>query len=459
VPLSRHSPLQELRAFVSLFRPVRVVPNSLDPSLRGLDELSVPHLFANCLSSPPSHSTDALVEGDIEISIETSEDHGDAALQNLVGDGVGGIARAWADSGRIMEKLAIMEPFLKGKKRNSVRKSLGVPPLQTKVGHENEGAISMLQRMRDAQRVNACRAIEYESDPETEREDEDRHAITAELLFGITERSQMVGSQGMSPGRIPSPASPPGGRPLFEKGCSEDPPVPKVPLAVRASTPLVSECGSHQNVGKGTSRRKTDPDLASPPRRPLTCVGLRDTRITRLGDADRKPLSSSCATFNTPSFASHISPASDHLHVTSRDDPLLADLQNIPCTGTKRRRFQPQSQSQTQYLSRSQSPVLGSLPSSYLDSAMKRRKVERWLDIHAGEDGPAPTLVSAKEVVSYQEVAPVQAGKDAARQTDRTGERGPDFDEEARRARRRALRARSRAIEEKLRRALPMHAG
>lgn len=438
------------------------MPNSLDPLLRGLDELSIPHLFANCLSSPPSHSssfTDALVEDDIEISIEISEDHGDAALKNLVGDGVGSIARAWADSGRIMEKLAVMEPFLKGKKRNFVRKFLGIPPLQTKDSHENGGAISMLQRMRDAQRINACRAIEHESDPETEREDEDRHAITARLLFGITERGQMVGSRGMSPGRIPSPVSPLGGRPLVEKGCSEDAPVPKVPLTLRASTPLVSECGCHQNVGKGTSRRRTDSDLASPPRRPLTCVGLRDTRITHLGDAERKPLSSSCATFNTPSLASHNSPTKCHSHVTSRDDPPLADLQNIPCTGTKRGYPQPQSQSQSQYLSRSQSPFLGPLPSPYLDTAMKRRKVEKWLDIHAGEDGPAPTLVSAKEVISYQEVAPVHAGKDTAPQTDRTGECGPDVDEQARRARRRALRARSRAIEEKLRRALPMYAG
>lgn len=114
-----------------------------------------------------------------------------------------------------MEKLAVVEPFLKGKKRNSVRRFLGVPPPQTKDSHKNEDAISMLQRMPDAQRVNTCRAIEDESNPETEREDEDIHAITAKLLFGVTERYQMVGSQ---------------------------------------------------NVGNSTSRRRTDLDLASPPR-------------------------------------------------------------------------------------------------------------------------------------------------------------------------------------------------
>lgn len=62
--------------FVSLFRPMRIAPNGLDPTLHDLDEFSVPHLFTNCLSSPSSHSSsfsDVLVEGDIEISIELSE--------------------------------------------------------------------------------------------------------------------------------------------------------------------------------------------------------------------------------------------------------------------------------------------------------------------------------------------------------------------------------------------------
>lgn len=68
-------------------------------------------------------------------------------------------------------------------------------------------------------------------------------------------------------------------------------------------------------------------------------------------------------------------------------------------------------------------------------------------------------LVSAKEVVSSQEVALVQAGKDAAPQTDYPGECGPDIDRETRRVRRRALHARGRAIEEKLRSALPMYVG
>ncbi|KAF8466527.1 hypothetical protein DFH94DRAFT_639281, partial [Russula ochroleuca] len=184
VPLLRHSPLQELRAFVSLFRPVRVVPNSLDPSLHGLDALCVPNLFANCLSTLPSFSSSfagALLDGDIHVS----EDHCDSTLQNLVGDGADSIAHAWAVSGRIVDKLAVMEPFLRGTARNIVRRILGVPPLPREKSDGNEGAVSILQRVRDRQRINACRAIvpDHESDRETESDDEDTHARTAKMLF------------------------------------------------------------------------------------------------------------------------------------------------------------------------------------------------------------------------------------------------------------------------------------
>ncbi|KAG7087564.1 hypothetical protein E1B28_013519 [Marasmius oreades] len=52
VPLSRHSPLPELRSFVSLFRPKRIIPNTLDPKLKALDWLAIERAFADCLASP-----------------------------------------------------------------------------------------------------------------------------------------------------------------------------------------------------------------------------------------------------------------------------------------------------------------------------------------------------------------------------------------------------------------------
>jgi hypothetical protein len=49
LPLARHSPLPELKSLVALFRPKRVVPNELHPSLFGLDYACIPAIFGPCL--------------------------------------------------------------------------------------------------------------------------------------------------------------------------------------------------------------------------------------------------------------------------------------------------------------------------------------------------------------------------------------------------------------------------
>ncbi|KAG9126508.1 hypothetical protein FRC07_003176 [Ceratobasidium sp. 392] len=50
VPLSRHSTLAELQSFVARFRPKNIFPNTLIPSLDGLDWACLPGIFAHCLS-------------------------------------------------------------------------------------------------------------------------------------------------------------------------------------------------------------------------------------------------------------------------------------------------------------------------------------------------------------------------------------------------------------------------
>ena len=463
MPFARHSPLPELRAFVSLFRPVRVVPNSLNPSLHGLDMLCIPHIFDNCLSSHPPHSltsfAETLAEGDIEIG----EDNGDATLQNLVGDGADAIVRAWTDSTRIVDKLTVMEPFLRGKARDVVRHTLGISPLPTENDDGNGGAISILQRMRDAQRVNACRAIEHESDLETQSEDEDAHARTAKLLFGVSGRSQMAGCQGRVGEQIQSSESHLSRRPLVEGGSGEDAPIPKTPHAMRASTQQASDCSFQMELGKGTSRGKADWDLASLLPQLLNSTGTKDMHLR---DTNHKPSSSFSAVSHVPFLPSLTSPASNLPYASSRgDDPPLTDVRNIPRngTGTKRRCIQPHSRSQSLSLSSSQSQFIPSFPSSahlhFPDPAAKRRKVGKWLDVHCKLDAPTPVLVS--EVFAQGlGLQMIQVGKstDAAPQTGSTEEHGLDMDGESRRAQRRALRVRSRAIEERLRHALPMHA-
>jgi hypothetical protein len=426
VPLLRHSPLQELRAFVSLFRPVRVVPNSLDPSLHGLDALCVPNLFANCLSTLPSFSSSfagALLDGDIHVS----EDHCDSTLQNLVGDGADSIAHAWAVSGRIVDKLAVMEPFLRGTARNIVRRILGVPPLPREKSDGNEGAVSILQRVRDRQRINACRAIvpDHESDRETESDDEDTHARTAKMLFGVAGKSQMLGSQGISQERTRSSKSPPDRCLPVEEGSGEDTPDPKVLPTLHASTPPVSECESQQKFAKGTPRRRTNSDLTSQQTQLINIINTEDTLMTRLGNANYKH--SSFRTVTHTSFSSLTSSAMNQPHSTVRHDPLLTDLQNIPLTGTKRASVHLYSS----------------------NPATKRRKVEKCLDAYT----EGPVLASPTS-----EVAAGSRGVPAMGSAPESGCLGEDVDEETRRFQRRALRGRSRAIEEKLRQALVMEA-
>jgi hypothetical protein len=303
VPLLRHSPLKELRAFVSLFRPVRVVPNSLDPSLHGLDALCIPHLFSNCLSSPQPYPSPSFAQPLVEGNVDVSRDHSDAALQNLVGDGADGIARTWGDSRRIADKLAVMEPALRGTARDVVRRTLGMPPLPTENGAENECTVSILQRVRDAQRLTPYRATEPGSGMDTESGDDDAHAKTAEFLFGIAGRSQIAGSEGISQGQTQSPESPQDGCPPVEEGNSEIA-VVSMPLPVLRASPLLTpESGSQQAIGKSKTRRRIDSNIASFPTQQPASMGTKDMHIW---DADHRKSSLFRAAAHTSSLPSLI---------------------------------------------------------------------------------------------------------------------------------------------------------
>ncbi|EIW59274.1 uncharacterized protein TRAVEDRAFT_36726 [Trametes versicolor FP-101664 SS1] len=129
VPIARHSPLPELRAFVSLFKPRRVEPNTLDPALKGLDAACLKAMFAGCLaeetSSPTSgrsldafctsHAVDrpTVALDEIESSlIQEADANEDVAFKNLEGEGARELAEKWADSGRMRKKLLVMQEFL-----------------------------------------------------------------------------------------------------------------------------------------------------------------------------------------------------------------------------------------------------------------------------------------------------------------------------------------------------------
>jgi len=410
------------------------VPNSLDPSLRGFDALCVPNIFADCLSTAPSHISSSFDEALIEGDIELSDDYCDSTLQNLVGDGADSIAHSWAISGNKLDKLAVMEPYLRGRVRDVIRRALGIPPLTDGNSDKNKGAVSILERMRDKQRINACRvtAAEHESDRETESEDEDTHARTAKLLFGVAARSQMVVSQGTSHERTSSSKSPRAPCPLVEEGSSsKDIPDPQIPLALHASTLPALESDSQQKIAKGTSRRRTNSDVASPQTQSINNINANDTCKMRPRNADYKS-SLFHPVAHTSSLSLLTSPARNQQLSIRRHDQPLTNLQNIPLTGTKRASVHLYSPS----------------PSK------KRSKDEKWLNGYPGED---PVLESSRrETANASGVASMEVRQltDAAPESGSTRERGPDVEEEMRQSERRALRARSRAIEKKLRYAL-----
>ncbi|KIM77746.1 hypothetical protein PILCRDRAFT_825184 [Piloderma croceum F 1598] len=116
VPLLRHSPLPELQTFVSLFRPRKLVPNTLVPGLRGLDWAAMNRMFYDCLSSPPvpsaSDHLDETAGGE-----ELEFDHEDVTLKNLEGEGAMDAAEQWAESRKMIKTLEVLREYLTGRER------------------------------------------------------------------------------------------------------------------------------------------------------------------------------------------------------------------------------------------------------------------------------------------------------------------------------------------------------
>ena len=115
---------------MSLFKPRRVVPNTLDPALKGLDAACIQKMFAGCLAedalADPGVSTAAPTDlGDIHAAVRGgSELVEDVAFKNLEGEGARELAEKWADSGRMKRKLLIMKEFLPAPHRKVVEQIL-----------------------------------------------------------------------------------------------------------------------------------------------------------------------------------------------------------------------------------------------------------------------------------------------------------------------------------------------
>ncbi|KAF8121744.1 beta-lactamase-like protein, partial [Boletus edulis] len=140
VPLSRHSPLPELMNFVTLFRPLRVVPNTLEPSLNGLDWGAMSKMFSGCLSpastpgslasvmAPPCpltcHPGVTSLPGPSTkfnprtLSTAGEEKHVDTAYSNLIGPS--NDAEQWSDKGGKKVKVEVLRAWIGTGRRKSL---------------------------------------------------------------------------------------------------------------------------------------------------------------------------------------------------------------------------------------------------------------------------------------------------------------------------------------------------
>ncbi|KAH8831054.1 beta-lactamase-like protein, partial [Flagelloscypha sp. PMI_526] len=127
VPLSRHSPLPELKRFVSLFKPKRMIPNTLIPGLHGLDWKAMDQMFADCVLDPSSHlaksSTSSSAEN-LAGFADTMDD--DVALKNLIGGAeIEDVAKKWTENGKMKSKLMVVRTFLDPHERQILDGMLG----------------------------------------------------------------------------------------------------------------------------------------------------------------------------------------------------------------------------------------------------------------------------------------------------------------------------------------------
>ncbi|KAE9391021.1 hypothetical protein BT96DRAFT_945667, partial [Gymnopus androsaceus JB14] len=225
VPLSRHSPLPELQSFVSLFRPRRVIPNTLDPSLRNLDWAAIDRVFRSCCRPPdsphtwnPQHGIPPAPVAEHLLFLELvreckasttptnpDDEEDDVAVKNIVADSIGGadlearvMAKKWLAGpghgiehsvleGRIGRMLDVLRSWLGLMKWDGLQFDNESNPLRSEVASSianGKGrAEGHLEIRREESRVAAQRNQNSSDNEFDSSDDEEAHERTARLLF------------------------------------------------------------------------------------------------------------------------------------------------------------------------------------------------------------------------------------------------------------------------------------
>ncbi|KAF9483033.1 hypothetical protein BDN70DRAFT_852304 [Pholiota conissans] len=187
VPLFRHSTLPELQEFVKLFRPKRVVPNTLEPRLKNLDWICIDRMFAPCLHPSTQQSISNITSLLQRLGIDPNDrlgdanlEDGDVTLKNLIGEGASEAADRWADHGKLLKKVSILRNYLGAADNDMIDELLGIVKPQAK-GFEGR----FLDYVPPSSHKDKGKQVarDYESDEETDCDSEDERGKTAHRLF------------------------------------------------------------------------------------------------------------------------------------------------------------------------------------------------------------------------------------------------------------------------------------
>ncbi|KAL5501731.1 hypothetical protein ACEPAH_8991 [Sanghuangporus vaninii] len=176
VPLHRHSSLPELQNFVSLFKPKRLVPNFLEPSLRGLDWACMPNMFRPYLAEGGAlRIQDEMAENLSVADIRNLEFHAtimNSSLKNLEGgyasDQLDTLASIWTATQGMVDGC-----FTAG---GLISRLMGYLP---------KGISALVERaQRDANHEKALPQYLESEDEADSSSDEENSGMVAELFFG-----------------------------------------------------------------------------------------------------------------------------------------------------------------------------------------------------------------------------------------------------------------------------------
>ena len=136
---------------MELFKPHRIIPNTLEPGLSNLDWISIDNIFEDCLSSHGKHVGES-ISGDITKKV--SEDNGFVQLDPLVeladdekgdmvlkslegGDEAIGLAERWmAPDKRGLKKLQRMQEYLPESVKIYLEKIVSQPEIRNKLSRK-----------------------------------------------------------------------------------------------------------------------------------------------------------------------------------------------------------------------------------------------------------------------------------------------------------------------------------